>query len=55
VLACFAKSLQLFAAAAFARLLIIRFATHFLAEPTSLAQFAEATNRFLDRLTSTNP
>ncbi len=55
VLARFAQSLELLAAPALARLFIVRFATHFLAKPTSLAEFAEAAHRFLNGFTGTNP
>jgi len=55
VLARFAQALELLAAAALAGLFIVRFATHFLAKPTSLAEFAEAAHRFLNGFTGTNP
>jgi len=55
VLAGLAESLQLFAAAALAGLLIIGLAAHLLAEPASLAKFAEPTNSLLNRLTGANP
>jgi hypothetical protein len=55
VLARLAQSLELLAASALAGLLIVGFATHLLAEPASLAQLAEAADRLLDRLASTNP
>jgi hypothetical protein len=54
-LASFSETLQFLATAAFAGLLVISLATHFLAQPASLAKFAETTDRFLDRLARTNP
>lgn len=55
MLAGLAESLQLFAAAALAGLLIVSLAAHFLAEPASLAKFAEPSNGLLNRLTGANP
>jgi hypothetical protein len=55
VLARFTQPLKLLAASALAGLFIVRFATHFLAKPTSLAEFAEAAHRFLNGFTGTNP
>src|SRR5262249_48660683 len=55
VLAGLSQSLELLAAAALARFLIIGFATHLLAKSASLAQLAEAAHRFLDGLTRSNP
>jgi hypothetical protein len=55
VLTGLAQSLEFLAAAALAGFLVVGFATHLLAKPASFAQLAEAANRFLDRLTGTNP
>ena len=55
MLARLAQTLELFAAAALAGLLVVGFATHFLAKSTPLAEFAEATDCFLDGFTRTNP
>jgi hypothetical protein len=54
-LASLAKTLQFLTAAALTGLLIIGLAPHFLPETAALAKFAEATNRFLDRLARTYP
>jgi hypothetical protein len=54
-LASLALPLEFLATAAFTGLLIVGFATHFLAKSAPFAKLAEAANRFLDRLTSTNP
>jgi hypothetical protein len=54
-LASFAKSLQFFAAAALAGLLIIGLAPHFFPQPAAFAKFAEASDRFLNRLAGSNP
>jgi hypothetical protein len=55
VLAGLAEALQLLATAALARLLVIRLATHLLAEAAALAELAEPTDGFLNRLPRTNP
>jgi hypothetical protein len=55
MLASFSEPLELFATAAFTGLFVVGFAAHFFAESAPLAQFPEATNGFLDRLTGTNP
>jgi hypothetical protein len=55
VLARFAEAFELLAPAALAGLLIVGFATHFLAQPTSLAKFAKAAHRFLNGFTGTHP
>jgi hypothetical protein len=47
-LASLAQALQFLTATALAGLLIVGLAPHFLPETAALAQFAEATNRFLD-------
>ena len=51
----FAESLEFLAAPALAGLLVVGLAAHLLAEPAPLAQFAEASDRLLDRLTGTHP
>jgi len=55
VLTGLAKPFEFLAAAALAGLFVVRFATHFLAKPTSLAEFAKAAHRFLYGFTGTNP
>jgi hypothetical protein len=50
-----AESLQLFAASTLARFLIVRLAPHLFAKSAPLAEFAKATDGFLDRLTGPNP
>ncbi len=55
VLAGLAKSLELLAASTLAGLLVVGFATHFLAEAAPFAQLAEASYCFLDRLAGTHP
>ncbi len=55
VLAGLAQALELLSTSAFAGLLIVGFATHFLAKTASLAEFAEAANRLLNRLAGTHP
>ena len=46
---------RVLATAALARLLVIRLATHLLAEAAALAELAEPTDGFLNRLPRTNP
>jgi hypothetical protein len=55
MLASLAQSLELFSAAALARLFVVGFATHFLAQSAALAQLSEPTNRLLNGLSGTNP
>ena len=55
VLAGLAQALELLSTSALAGLLVVGFATHFLAKTASLAQLAEAAHRFLDRLAGTHP
>jgi hypothetical protein len=55
VLAGLAQPLEFLAAAALAGFLIVGFATHFLSKSTPFAKLAETADRFLDRLTRTNP
>jgi hypothetical protein len=55
MLAGLAQAFELLSASALAGLLIVGFATHFLAKTASLAQLAEASDRFLDRLAGTHP
>jgi len=50
-----AESLEFFPATALAGLLVISLAPHFLPKAAALAQLAEASNGFLDRLAGTDP
>ena len=54
-LAGLSQSLEFLAATALTGLLIVGFTPHFLAKAAPLAELAEAANRFLDGLASTNP
>jgi hypothetical protein len=54
-LAGLAEPLELLAASALAGLLIVRLATHLLAEAASLAELPESTDGILDRLAGTDP
>jgi hypothetical protein len=55
MLAGFSQSLELLAATALTRLFIVSLTTHFLAKPAPFTELSEATDRFLDGLTGTNP
>jgi hypothetical protein len=50
-----AEPLELFPATALAGLLVISLAPHLFPKAASLAQLAEASNGFLDRLAGTDP
>jgi hypothetical protein len=54
-LASLPQSLQFLAPTTLAGLLVVSFATHFLAESATLAQLAEAADGLLNRLAGTNP
>jgi hypothetical protein len=54
-LAGLAESFELFSATALAGLLVIGLAPHFFPKAAALAQLAEASNGFLDRLAGTDP
>jgi hypothetical protein len=53
-LAGFSKALELLAATALARFLVVSLAPHFLAEAASFAQFSKAPHRILNRLPGPN-
>ena len=55
VLTGLAQSLQFLTPSPLARLLVVGFPPHFFTQSTSLAQLAEAANRFLNGLTRTDP
>jgi hypothetical protein len=50
-----AEPLELFSATALAGLLVVRLAPHFFPKAAALAQLAEASDGFLDRLAGTDP
>jgi hypothetical protein len=54
-LAGLAESLEFFSATALAGLLVISLSPHFFPKAAALAQLAEASNGFLDRLAGTDP
>jgi hypothetical protein len=54
-LAGLAEALELFATAALAGLLVVSLPAHFLPETAPLAELAEATDRFLNRLARPDP
>jgi hypothetical protein len=51
----FAEPLELLSASALAGLLVISLAPHFFPKAASLAELAESSNGFLDRLAGTDP
>jgi hypothetical protein len=55
VLTGLAEALEFLATPAFAGLLVVGLATHFLAETAPFTQLAEAADRLLDRLAGTHP
>lgn len=54
-LASLAEALEFLATSALTGLFVVGLAPHFLAKTAALAEFAEASHRFLDRLAGTNP